>query len=556
MTKADPKVWFDSSRLNILNALRNVSPSFEMIARSDLEIAVRKQVTLPAFDQENSWSAQIITPYLLQVRECIENSIYQLVQSYPSPQWLWFIRRLPEEVLRGSLATTRGYLSALATVASGLSKRAAGPVPLVSGLVEYQINDKIARDLYRFLTVVSSLFDVHVSLRFAGKGATFRKPVGKRFLPRWGVSHELRQAIELYDKRVANTQTPFHRLGTEIAAPTKSLDSMMLVYQTIPGFVQAPLGSELVHVEAHFAPRVVSVDALRELNFALQYIAPELWSRDVLALATLLRGSRDLVASFHGGFAGLLQVGYLMLKESSFHERLAESWSDILDWQKESFPALEPIRETVELLEELKTMSGALWPLQVGPVVRQFEDGICLDLYAATNLLETRFEFPAQQGEVANVRARHFELAVQDRINVSSWKPPDKLLRLRGVALRLKGAELTDLDAIGAKNKTLVVVSCKSVIYSKDYDAGDYRVVRNIASNALESVENWSEIIKRLRENPVGDNYDLSDYTDFVGVVCTPTVVYVPIGSCTELAAENLSHLVTLHELGEWLTSH
>jgi len=447
-------------------------------------------------------------------------------------------------------------MEGLADVASALSTRPAGALPLSSGMISYEVNDKITRLLIRFLIAIGYLFDIHMRLRFAGKGATFRKPIGKRFLPQQQVSNEMRQAIDLYDRRVVRAQLPFRRVGTEISAKTKNTDSMMVVQRTNPIYIEAPLGKGLGFVETRFVPKFVSVDALQRINHDLRFEAPALWSPNVATLATFLRCGFEILASSRSGPANLSNVGYLIVKETSFHKSLAKCWSDVLKWQENLFPTFQPIRDSYDLLRRLKTIRGSLWPLQIGPVVREFEDGLCLDLYAATNLLETMFEFPAEQGVVANIRARHFELAVQKSINASQWRPPKDLLALRGVGLRLGGREITDVDALGARDDRLLIISCKSVIYSKDYDAGDYRLVRNIASNARESVESWSRIVKTILENPVGDNYDFSLFSRVVGTVCTPDVIYVPLGPCTELIAADLLALITLEELREWLAAH
>jgi hypothetical protein len=204
----------------------------------------------------------------------------------------------------------------------------------------------------------------------------------------------------------------------------------------------------------------------------------------------------------------------------------------------------------------LKMLRGSFWPLQFGPVIRDYKDGLCLDLNAATNLLEALLEFPAQQGTIANIRSRHFELAVQESISASPWEPPKNILALRGAGLRLDGREFTDLDSVGAREHTLLLVSCKSVVYSKGYDAGEYRLIRNIASLARDSLERWSEVMKTIMEHPSGDNYNFTEFRRVIGVVCVPHVIYVPLGACTELVATDLPALVSLEELRVWLSSH
>jgi hypothetical protein len=555
--KEKPKVWVDTARVELRRALAAVPPNSELIARSDIEALIRKRVGFPPFDEPDGWSAVTISPYLSAVRQCVEQYMFELVQSHASAEWLWFLRRVPDEAFAGSLPTTFGYKAGLADVASGLSTREAGPIPLSSQAICFDINESMVRLLVRFLTGVSYLFGIHVRLRFAGKGATFKKPLGNGVIPQYYVTQEIRQAIELYDMRVARSQTSLGRVGTEISAKTDDTDSMMVVHRTMPPrYIDTPIGQDVAFVETRFVPKFVSLDALQRLNRDLQLGVTAMWPPEVVALATLLRGGFEILASTRSAPGNVLNVGYVIMHEELFHHSLANCWDDMSSWQQKVFPMSLPIRGTTELLRRLKALRGSFWPLQFGPVIRDYEDGICLDLNAATNSLEALLEFPAQQGRVANIRSGHFELAVQESINGSQWKPAQNLLRLRGAGLRREGREFTDIDALGARGDTLLLVSCKSVIYSKDYDAGDYRLVRNIASLALESVERWFEVIRTIQEHSSGDNYNFTEFSHVIGVVCVPHVIYVPLGACTESVATDLPSLITLEELRTWLSSH
>src|SRR5215216_1989732 len=90
--KEKPKVWIDTARVELSRALAAVAPNCELIARSDLEVLIRKRVAFPPFDEQNTWSALTITPYLLVVRECVEQYLYDVVQSHSPAEWLWFLR--------------------------------------------------------------------------------------------------------------------------------------------------------------------------------------------------------------------------------------------------------------------------------------------------------------------------------------------------------------------------------------------------------------------------------------------------------------------------------
>ena len=124
---------------------------------------------------------------------------------------------------------------------------------------------------------------------------------------------------------------------------------------------------------------------------------------------------------------------------------------------------------------------------------------------------------------------------------------------LRGRELRVGGGKVTDIDAIGAEGGRLLLVSCKSVVYSADYDMGEYRSVRNAASTVVKAVTDWQGKVQYLSENRRGDNFDLNEFSEFIPVVCTPTAVHVPLGEATREIQPGLRAAMSLRELANWI---
>ena len=58
-----------------------------------------------------------------------------------------------------------------------------------------------------------------------------------------------------------------------------------------------------------------------------------------------------------------------------------------------------------------------------------------------------------------------------------------------------------------------------------------------------------------LAAHPRGDNYDFTGTSRFLGVVCTPNVVWVPLGPATAAAAPGLRAASSLEELKRWLAA-
>ena len=68
-------------------------------------------------------------------------------------------------------------------------------------------------------------------------------------------------------------------------------------------------------------------------------------------------------------------------------------------------------------------------------------------------------------------------------------------------------------------------MSCKSIIYDRDYDQGVFRVIRNTRATIDEAVAEWG-VVAELRRQPTGDNLDFSRFDEIIGVVCAPFAVF------------------------------
>jgi len=152
------------------------------------------------------------------------------------------------------------------------------------------------------------------------------------------------------------------------------------------------------------------------------------------------------------------------------------------------------------------------------------------------------------------MRAREFELQCQDLIDGTSWEPPPEVKSLRGRPLRQRGRVLTDIDAIGVRERTLLIVSCKSVIYDRDYDQGIFRIIRNTQATIDDAVEAWEGVAAELRRQPTGENFDLSHFDEIIGVVCTPFAVYSSEERTLAFVKPNLRVSSSILELKDWLS--
>jgi hypothetical protein len=89
------------------------------------------------------------------------------------------------------------------------------------------------------------------------------------------------------------------------------------------------------------------------------------------------------------------------------------------------------------------------------------------------------------------------------RLSVGRPRPSCETSAVRDLT---RGKQITDIDAIGAQGTTLLFVSCKSMIYSKRYDMGDYAAVRNVSTMLVDAVDKWKKLAANLLATP-GDNF-------------------------------------------------
>ncbi|WJH56616.1 hypothetical protein FE254_10715 [Ectopseudomonas guguanensis] len=175
-----------------------------------------------------------------------------------------------------------------------------------------------------------------------------------------------------------------------------------------------------------------------------------------------------------------------------------------------------------------------------------------MDMWAASMGFLAWLQFPKTQGQVANERATKFEDVVQEVIDRTRWA--DEASRaLRQRRLRVDGQALTDIDAIGSYDGTLLVVSCKSIPYTREYDRGVHNVIRNAASTVDNGVDYWARIVSQLEALRAGDNFDLTGYKQIVGVVCTPFPVYTGDTKSLSTTVGELRWACSLDELVEFL---
>jgi len=370
---------------------------------------------------------------------------------------------------------------------------------------------------------------------------------------------EENESIRSYDERSAKSDNLFGTVGTAVSSETDmSDDGFLLLFFSNAEWVQVPAhvqGKEMeLRVLKRFLPEMVSLDGLATLNRDARLDGLTWWKPSAAAVLALARGMFRILTTNYNGFPSLLRYGYVFMDHEHFLEVISGAWEMISKDVQRVIPRATLPNSAAELFEALMAFQPTLWPLFPGPIVRRAGASIWIDLIACTAVLAGSLEFPIVDGDVGNARADHFEGTTQQTINATPWAPGAELAAM--IAREIKkqdGTKLTDLDALGENGSRLLLVSCKSMVYSGRYDSGDYVTVRNIRTTAEEAVRFWADVAAYLKEHPKGPNYDFAKYGDIIPVVCTPRVVYVADPFSLRFVLPGLNAVCSLHELRTWL---
>ena len=216
-----------------------------------------------------------------------------------------------------------------------------------------------------------------------------------------------------------------------------------------------------------------------------------------------------------------------------------------------AIPPNVDLGSATEVFDRLIAAPVSVWPPSAPPL--RVEGETCfVDLVSTTLAMTDAVARPPVSGSTANVWSEHFERSVQAAIDETPWRPSAPIAMLRGRPLRRDGRWLTDIDAIGERAGSLLVVSCKGVPFSAAFDRGEHRVIRNFAEHVEGSVAAWRDVVADLDRGRAGENFDFSGYRRIVGVVVYPHIPWTTSTLAVRYVTSGLRAAVSPSELIAW----
>lgn len=539
--------------------------SFLESVLDELDKKVFLNINRPDVKENGAWDIIDITDFLNNAQILVENDILDFTRSFSSIRWLWYIRRLPRYIFTGLLETTAPYDFLLAEALVTKSKNRLNEYSFDGNLLKFPVSRSIIKRVLKFCAKVLFLSHIHVSLRFAGKAAHF--VFIDKGLPIVSVPDDLDQAIRLFDERNISKRGLLTHFGTVGSSETWNSNQskrliLLLTWVTNSGWRKSylgPLGEHKdVEVFVKFSPHLIDLDQSERLNSDPRLTEFQWWNDEVGQLVLFLSLMAPALLQLETSLVSLMQFGYTFVSIEFLTHQLEIHFDTVVNNVRLIFPKAQLPKSVNELLKLIDQMSSttSLWPvINKKAIYRISTHGIYLDLLAMSQWLLRVLEFPKTAGAIANARSEHFELVTQEMINNTEWAPSPDLLKYRGRQLEFNGTRITDIDALGAQGKILLIVSCKSIIKPLLYDTGNYREVRNAYTKIEEAVKTWSTVKEKLITSPIGDNYDFSDFDTMLAVVCTNDTFFTPIGISTSFITEGLRAVVSFEELSDWLKS-
>jgi len=448
--------------------------------------------------------------------------------------WLWILRRSPDDILNPRSKQDSVILRRTAEALSGASSSITSRIP--GETYGFVVRPDRYTEIIKFIVLARMVRRLMAKLRLAGKGVRFNFRSGR--LPEGLPTASQREAICRYDSGfemsfIARTGLAlfFEVDRGPLLVCTRMPDAESRVSQEFKKFVEQnnePGWRMLLEMPLQFRLAEMTPKGLGEYykSFVLHDHRPKinalLWMLAVTRLKRNALMDRKLSCL---GYEIFTETDVLQVDES--HQDYLRSISQGMLGETE----ISDFETFIKILTELKPPNNELL---VAPPVRVSGNSYLFDLCAATELLQFYLSTDNKTSAVdQNKRGELLESQVQEAIDESRWKPCDSIRALLGIIKREDGTPVSDIDAIGFLDGTLLIVDTKSRV--KDVSrllSGEYQHAKNRAVATEKEAAKVDALVKFMMQNRSTSQYDLDKLgvKKVTGVVCQSSRTYVEAG--------------------------
>jgi hypothetical protein len=496
--------------------------------------------------------------YFAECISAVDAGMVKMAKVYTPTQWLWYLRRFPKLHPKMDFGF-ESYGRSLAGILASHSQRkhSRSQYSIRRG---FPITQLVADTVLEFVASAYSLADVHTLYGMTSRDVHFRWQ--SKHFPEPVFPSGVREAGRIFDERNGISTDAFSGSIPKAEAKSDHVIATQLVKKYQP--VWAPLLfyaleelSDPPTFPSYYLPEKFPLEHVADLYRLTENGNGEWLDDGAFALIVLSILLIPIAVSSEEHSASIAMYGYSVHDHDDFLDDDWPLFDEILDMLSSRFPSAklkERWRDFGDLFDTLENIDVTSHPIMAGVVIRT-RDQIILDYANLGDRLYKHLRFPNFDSVVGKTRGTHFEDAIQSYIDASRWKPSDRLESIRQVPLiRLEnGTHITDIDAIGEFEDTLLLVSCKAFVFSVRQDIGKYFALRNARLRLDEAVIHWESVKSELLRSPEGQNYDFRRYNSIIAIVCTPRVVYTESELSLSFEDTGLRKASTATEFIKWL---
>ncbi|MFQ2037493.1 hypothetical protein ACK34X_11000 [Aeromonas veronii] len=513
-------------------------------------------------------SAQDINSYIWSVIPAIESQIIEHVSKYPKYHWKFIISALPKDVYHGMINTTWLFTIQMVESCISFSKKLIDENELYKGgsVVIIEINKEFVEDYGKLIGLAKLLRDMYVIIRTSSKGSDFILDRENNDIKPLDYEDTLK-SIALFDARNSIES----RIPNDLSVPTRSGFSLnqhefnsfsnkiiVAIDNPEPSFEYIPRtlkgGGKNRYTQINYTFSVINLETIFNDYEIKNGFFP--WEIEFLEIICITSFITYMMINGWVFLPDIAMKGYVLMPKEFITINFQNYVKIFKDRLLEKFGINFEFNNGQEILNKYKTpLEKNIYPSNSSLV---FDAGrmIGFDISTSMNLIFKSLEHTKKQGEIANLRGKFFEEQTQASINKTSASPHDVVKKIIGKKLIHNKKTITDLDSAMIIKNTLVIISCKSMILSDDYDKGEFKSIRNMTTAIEKYVVDWREKVTFFNDNRVGSNYDFSEFNDITGIVITPNVLYLNIKYRKEILNNGLFEQMSLLELERWLKTY
>lgn len=530
------------------------------------DLYYNKYLNVPSLkaDPNGVISPQYLCEYINSIIQVVEADIKKHVNKYPIYYWKFMISALPKDAYKGGIQTTWLFtIQMLESCISFSNNEIISDELYKDGFcVLIDITEDMISDYGELIGLTKVLRDLYVLLRFSSKGCYFIVDLIENDI--FPINdNNIIESIELYDTRnigesvISGDFNIPSRCGFSLNQ-NKNFSAMTTIilttdnknpkYETVYKRLKGNGAKETVRTNYHLS--TLNLETIINEFDCSKEISP--WEMELLEISCIFSFTTYAMLKGWVLITDIITKGYMLMPKEFTHAHFRGFMKLFKNKNSKNFRFTTNIKPEEILNKYLHPIENNIYPSNSSMI---FDAGnmIGFNLSTATGIFVKLSEYTKKQGNIANLRGKFFEEQTQELIDKTEFTPNEKIKALISRDLRFNNKKITDLDAIMIVDNVLLILSCKSILLTDDYDKGNYNAIRNTTKSIEKYVSDWREKVAFFNENPVGGNYDLSSFKEISGIVVTPNVLYLDQQYRQELPIKGLFEQMSLLELEKWM---